>query len=332
MELLAWRVTGRDLARYEPYPERLSAWPAAALFLAFAWVEIVYTGSGTPFNVALLALAYSAITFVGMWWFGRDEWLQNGEVFTIVFGFFAAFAPTYVAEPTEEHQQTSFTLRPWGAGLLIVPRPELPRAVLLVMMLATVSFDGFVETGTWTEVLLRLHPVFDFLGSYAFSGITTLGVVIAPVIFFAVFAATARLMGLFVNSSLGSIELIRTFVYSLVPIALAYHIAHFFSFLMIQGQRMISLASDPFGAGWDLFGTADYSIDIGVVNARFVWFLSIAAIVIGHIIAVYVAHVYALRMFPGKGDAVRSQYPMLLLMASYTMVSLWIVAQPIVEA
>ena len=333
-ESLTWKLTGKDLARYEPYPERLSAWPAVLLFLVFAWVEIVYTGSGVPFNIAALALAYSVVTLLGMWWFGRDEWLRNGEVFTIVFGFFAAFAPTQITEPPDEEVSTGhgFSLRPWGAGLLAVPKPEMARAALLVLMLATVSFDGFVETGTWTELLLDLLPAFSFLGSYAFSGITTVGLIVAPLVFLGVFALTAWLMGWLANSSVSSTELVRTFVFSLVPIALAYHIAHFFSFLMIQGQRMFSLVSDPFGWGWDLFGTAGYAIDIGVVNARFVWYLSIAAIVIGHIIAVYVAHVYALRTFPGKGDAVRSQYPMLVLMAGYTMVSLWIVAQPIVEA
>jgi hypothetical protein len=332
-ESLTWRFGKKDLARYEPYPARLSAWPAAFLFLAFAWVEIVYTGSGVPINIALLALVYSAITLVGMWWFGRDEWLHNGEVFTIVFGFLATFAPTQITEPGDGGSADhGFSLRPWGAGLLSVPQPELARAVLLVLMLATVSFDGFVETGTWTEMLLKLLPTFSFLGSYAFSGITTVGLVVAPLVFLGVFGLTAWLMGWLVKSSMGSTELVRMFVFSLVPIALAYHISHFFSFLVIQGQRMYSLVSDPFGWGWDLFGTATYSIDISIVNARFVWYLSIAAIVIGHIIAVYVAHVYALRAFPGKGDAVRSQYPMLVLMAGYTMVSLWIVAQPIVEA
>ena len=330
-ESLIWRMTGKDLSRYEPYPESWSAWPAVAFFLAFAWVEIVYTGSDVPFNLAALVLAYSGITFAGMWWFGRDEWLQNAEVFSIVFGFLATFAPIHVTEPGDAQAEPAFTLRPWGAGLLIALRPDLPRAVLLVMMLSTASFDGFVETGTWTELLLSLYPSFDFLGSYTFSGITTFGLLLAPVIFFAVFATTSRMMGWLVNSSLRSIDLVRGFVYSLVTIALAYHIAHFFSFLMIQGQRIIALVSDPFGAGWDLFGTADFVIDIGIVNARFVWFLSIAVIVMGHIMAVYIAHVYALRMFPGKNNSVRSQYPMLVLMTAYTMASLWIVAQPIVE-
>jgi hypothetical protein len=332
-ESLIWKVSGRDLARYEQYPGRLAAWLAVAFFLAFAWVEIVYTGSHVPFNIAVLALVYSAITFAGMWWFGRDEWLRSGEVFTIVFGLLAALAPAQITPTFDEDSEAppGFTLGPWGANLLIAPRPELAKAVLLVLVLATMSFDGFVETGTWTALLLGLHPAFSFLGAYAFTVIATIALVVVPIGALCVFLLTAWLIGYMGNSSLKVTELVRTFVLSLVPIALAYHIAHYFSFLMIQGQRMLPLISDPFGWGWDLFGTANYAIDIAVVDARFIWLLSIAAIIIGHVLAVYVSHAYALRTFPEKGNAVRSQYPMLVLMVGYTMVSLWIVAQPIVN-
>jgi len=336
------RITGGDFARYEPYPTALAGWPALGLFFVFAWVEIVYVDSSVPFNIATLVLAYSFVTFVGMWWFGRDVWLRNGEVFAIALGFFAAFAPTEVhtdddGETTVNDYQAygdaapvnrGFNVRPWGVGLLATPPLDISHAVLLVVMLATVSFDGFVETGTWTRVLRS--PLFDFFGARAFTGITTLGLLAAPLLALGIFALTAWLMGLVVDSKLGVIAIMRTFAYSLVPIAIAYHIAHFFSFLAIQGQRVFSLASDPLGLGWDLFGTADVGVDIGIVNARFVWFLSIGAIVLGHIAAVTIAHGFALRVFPGKRQAVLSQYPMLVLMAGYTMASLWIVAQPIV--
>ena len=73
------------------------------------------------------------------------------------------------------------------------------------------------------------------------------------------------------------------FVLSLVPIAIAYHLAHYFSMLAIAGQFIIPLVSDPFGYGWDLFGTTLYRIDIGLVDARFIWYLSVTAIVTGHI-------------------------------------------------
>jgi hypothetical protein len=117
----------------------------------------------------------------------------------------------------------------------------------------------------------------------------------------------------------------------LLPIALAYHYAHFLSYLLIQGQQIIALASDPFGIGWDLFGTADYLINIQITSARFIWFFSIFVIVAGHIIAVYLAHVRAMRLYPTQELVVKSQLPMLGLMVVYTIVSLWIVSRPITK-
>ena len=342
-ETVVRRLAGVELSRYEPYPSALGSWPAAVLFFGFAWVEIVYTGSAEPFKLGVLSLAYSAITVGGMWMFGRETWLRNGEFFTVVFSILSSIAPAEVrvkGEPEVNDYESysearrearEWNLRPWGAGLLAVNRPDMAQTVLLVMMLATVSFDGFVETGPWTRILINVSSTLGLYGANAFSTITTLGLLAAPALFFSVFAATAWLMRWLTNSDIAASTLVRAFVYSLVPIAFAYHIAHFFGFLFIQGQALIPLASDPLGRGWDLFGTAGYVTDIGVVNARFTWLLSIAVIVVGHVIAVYVAHVYALRLFPRTADAVRSQYPMMALMVGYTMVSLWIIAQPIVQ-
>jgi hypothetical protein len=120
------------------------------------------------------------------------------------------------------------------------------------------------------------------------------------------------------------------FVTSLVPIAIAYHLAHYLSFLLINGQLLIPLASDPFGFGWNLFGSADYSPDIAVVGAKFAWYAALSAIVAGHIIAVSLAHAAALKIHGDGWSAMRSQYPMLLLMVGYTIAGLWILAQPLV--
>jgi hypothetical protein len=125
--------------------------------------------------------------------------------------------------------------------------------------------------------------------------------------------------------------LARAFVLTLIPIALAYHMAHYFSFFLIQGQLLIPLLSDPFGVGWNVLGSAGYRPDIGIVGARFAWFTAVIAIVVGHIMAVYLAHVMALRTWREHAPALRSQYPMLVLMVGYTMVSLWILSQPMVE-
>ena len=121
------------------------------------------------------------------------------------------------------------------------------------------------------------------------------------------------------------------FIYSLIPIALAYHLAHYFSYLLIQGQLIFPLASDPFGFGWNLFNSGDFVINIAIVNAKFAWITALISIISGHVIAIYVAHVIAMRIFTERVQALRSQYPMVVLMVGYTMLSLWTLAQPLVE-
>ena len=105
--------------------------------------------------------------------------------------------------------------------------------------------------------------------------------------------------------------------------------AHNLSFFALGTQYLIPILSDPLGIGWDLFGTKLYLIDTGVVTASLMWYVAITVIVVGHVIAVYLAHTQALRLFPGRGEALRSQIPMIVLMIAYTMMSLWILAQPI---
>ena len=120
-------------------------------------------------------------------------------------------------------------------------------------------------------------------------------------------------------------------MYTLVPIAIAYQVSHYYTYLLIQGQAIIYHLSDPFGWGWDLFGTAGYEIRVGVVSAAFVWYSQVVLIVAGHVLAVYLAHMVSLRFFGSPKLALRSQLPMLVLMILYTIFSLWIISQPIVE-
>jgi len=120
-------------------------------------------------------------------------------------------------------------------------------------------------------------------------------------------------------------------VYSLVPIAIAYLVAHYYTLLLVQGQAIIALLSDPFGWGWDLFGTADYEINAALVGADTVWYSQVCLIVAGHVVAVYLAHVASLRLVRSPRLQTQMQYPMLALMICYTVFSLWILSQPVVE-
>ena len=111
------------------------------------------------------------------------------------------------------------------------------------------------------------------------------------------------------------------FIQSLVPIALVYAVAHYFTLLVIQGQYVIPLASDPFGFGWDLFGTLDYAPNIAPFAPNTIWWIQVGAIVAGHAAGLAVAHDRAVTILPAR-DALRSQYAMLGLMIVYTVVGL----------
>ena len=328
---------GARLALALNYPPSLAAWPAAALFFGFAWSELVWDESDRPAYVASAMLVYCAIAWTGMFLFGRKCWLERGEAFALIFALLGRFAPTGVRLVDGKCE---WTLRPYAVGLLVDKPVHASQMVLVIIMLATVTFDGFMETPLWAEVadqfglwLAALAPAPGDLNSI----VATAGLAGTAVLFLSIYLAFSRLIagcaaiGAGPPAVHGAGVIARYFVFTLVPIAIGYHLAHYLSFLVMAAQYLMPLASDPFGLGWDLFGTANHIVRIGIVDARFVWYASIAAIVTGHVAAVYLAHAMALRVFGNRRTALRSQYPMLVLMVGYTMVSLWIIAQPIVS-
>jgi hypothetical protein len=240
--------------------------------------------------------------------------------------------------------EREWNLRPWAVGLLTEQPLALSSMVLVLLMLSSVTFDGLLATPLWgtvAEWMLyseALRPAVLLLQDWTGNAIAAVSS-IALLVFLLLFQLLYRLFAALMTrstprsarSDVTSGQVARLFVLTLVPIALAYHLAHYLSFLLIVGQYMIPLLSDPLGQGWNLFGTALYMVDIGIVNARFVWITSVVAIVTGHIIAVYLAHVMALHTFKNSRAALASQIPMLFLMVGYTMLSLWILAQPVVE-
>jgi polyferredoxin len=357
-EGLARRLGRTALALKVPYPRRLGLWPAVVLFAAFAWVELVYAGRAVPAQLALLAVVYSLVTWSGMLLFGRAVWLRYGDPFAAAFGLLARFAPTEVrvTNPVRCRRCRSgcgdagpcvdcgecfdraapaareWNLRPFGAGLLRTGDVSPSMVAFVLLMLSTVTFDGFTATPVWAGLESALYAALPPLGGARLTAIGTLGLLAAPLALALVYRAFAVWMARMAGGELSAGTVARLFVLSLVPIAIAYHLAHYLTYLLIQGQLVIRLASDPLGLGWNLFGTARYRPDIGLVGARFAWYTAVSAIVLGHIIAVYVAHVVALREYATPRAALLSQIPMLVLMVGYTMVSLWIIAQPIVES
>ena len=313
------------------YPSKLKVWPAVLLFVIFAWIENVYPGAIVPSKISLIILVYSIITWVGMFLFGKDTWLRNGEVFTLVFGYLSRFAPIHgeairtAAGKTGDssNMKKHLYIRPISSGLLDIKGASISETLLILLLLATVTFDGFTGTKRWIDVQIYLEQY-----SNNITLINTGGLICTIVIFFVVYFAFAKLMKLASGNSFSAQHLATTFVHTLIPIALAYHVAHFLMFLLIQGQTIIPLASDPFGFDWNIFNTTLYRVNFMLASPNFYWGTSIISILIGHIIAVFLSHSIAMRLFKSHSSAIRSQYPMLILMVGYTVASLWIITQP----
>jgi hypothetical protein len=326
----------RSLSLQYPYPAVLDRWPAFFLFVMFAWMELVWSGRDVPAQLAMAILLYSAWSWLGMLAFGRETWLARADMFSAVFGIFSRFAPLTSAP---DHNG-GLRLRIPGSGLISDQVPSSATMLLVVALLATVTFDGLLETPLWARIDVAIidTPDESFLWSVlhlseaaALRWAHSLGFVLFVGFFAAAYILFCKLMAWASGTKEETLALARRFVFTLLPISIAYHIAHYFSYLVNGSQLVIPLLSDPFGFGWDLFRTAAYKPDIGFVGPLLQWYVAVGAIVVGHVIAVYLAHVKALTVFGAPRVAVRSQIPIVVFMVGYTMLSLWILSQPIVE-
>ena len=320
----SWLFTRASSGTAAPlrYPARLGYWPAVGGLLAFGWLELVSPTGDQPVTVAIATLIYSTLTFSAMALFGVEKWCEKGETFSVYFGLFARLSPW-------ERRPQGLGLRRPLAGLARWPGGS-GSVALLAAMIGIVSFDG-LSAGqpfndaiggplTWLRDDLGLEP------SPALQAIFGAGLVLMTVA-----AGTFYRLGIS-GTPAGSggrshRQLAHAFVHSLVPIALAYVCAHYFSLLIFQGQALGYLASDPLGTGANLLGTADAGIDYALVGAEALWYLQVAFVVVGHVVALVLAHDRALALFGDARAALRSQYPLLVIMVGYTTLALWLLAQ-----
>ena len=319
----AGRIAG-GLPSPVAYPERLGRWPAAAGLLVFAWIELVWSGRESPSSLAAVALAYAVVMLVGMSCFGVEKWVRNADAFGVAFGLFALLAPL-------EWSQGRCRLRWPVAGTLKMP--EVPgSAAVLVVLIGSTSFDGFSQGGLWTGasgLAQRLTDGFAGLGlgpEAAVQAGYTVGLLLVVGGVAALYRLAAWGMSRAGGGRPGVASLSLSFAHTLIPIAFAYLVAHYFSLLAFQGQATAFLVSDPLGNGWDLFGTSSATIDYGILGANAIWYVQVAALVIGHVAALALAHDRALATWSDQRTAVRSQCWMLLVMVGLTCLGLWLLS------
>ena len=322
---VAW-VTGRAGAKTPAplaYPDWLGRWPAALGILAFAWVELVYVSRDDPSTLSILALAYAATQLVGMTLYGIEPWTRNADAFAVYFRLFSMLSPLHWRE------RVLYSRPPLSGAPALRAVPGT--VALLCTMIGTTSFDGLSQGPLFigpSGIAPKLQERFVALGLSQVPALEltfTIGLV-----FMVLFVAGLYRIGVAGMATIGAghdpSELGRRFAHSLIPIALAYVVAHYFSLLAYQGQAMAALASDPLGNGSDLFGTASATIDYNVITATGVWYVQVAALVLGHAAGLTLAHDRALVVYRRVRDATRSQYWMLAVMVAFTSLGLWLLS------
>ncbi len=322
---VAQRLAGDGLPEPMPYPERLGRWPAAIGLVAFAWVELVWTRGDEPVVLAVLAIAYAVVMLVGMSLYGVEAWTRNADAFGVYFALFAKIAPL-------RWERGAVYGRPPLGGL---PRMDAGPGTLAVLLAAIgiTTFDGFSEGPVWTDVAPELTDAISSLGfaqATALQFAFTIGLLLIIGLVAGLFWLGIKGMQT-VSKAYDAPRLAREFAHTLVPIAAAYIVAHYFSLLAYQGQAMGYLISNPLGdalapGDGGLLGTAQWTIDYGWVGANAIWYVQVGALVLGHVAGLILAHDRAIALYGSAREATRSQYWMLAVMVAFTSLGLWLLS------
>jgi hypothetical protein len=320
IEALRQRLGGRS-GPLLTYPAWLGNWPAIAGIVGFAWLELVYVERDNPSILAALSLGYFVVMLVGMVLFGVEEWGGEADAFGVYFGLLAKLSALV------RGADGALYLRGPLSGVTDL-RIRSGTVVLICTLIGTTTFDGFSNGGIWRNNEPRMQSLFADLGlsSTPAQELTySVGLVLCILLILAVYRV--GILGVSsVSDRYGAQALWRDFAHTLVPIAFAYVLAHYFSLLLWQSQAMGYLISDPLGNGSNLFGTAGYQIDYHVISYAGIWYVQVAALVGGHVGGLALAHDRALTLYRDPEEAVRSQYWMLAVMVAFTSFGLWLLS------
>ena len=338
-DLLAWVLHRAGVRGPEPavLPAAARIWPAVAGLGFFIWLELV----AIPANqqLALVCGGYTILTLALMAQFGRDPWRAAGDTFTVWFRTLNRLAAIGVA-PSGDPQadadavdRESVLHRSFLSGLLDSSW-EVPRVVLVAFGTGSIIFDGLSQTVVFASAFGAPQLVAKTLLLIAFLGVVS---------------GAALLVARTVSpGAIGA---------GLVPIAVGYLVAHYLTYLLLGGQRIVIAISDPLQLGWDLFGTAFFELGSDWLPPGLVWTVQLAAVVGGHMLGAYAGHVTAQRdlaaedaddrgreardlrhrripepaPLPERNVNVRArEIPLAVVMVALTTITLWSLGQAIV--
>ena len=329
--LSPWRAIGRVVgwvvARVAPaepldYPERLGRWPAMAGIFFFGVVELCWAAGREPQTLAILGLLYLVTMFVGMSLYGVEPWTRKADPFGVYFGIFASLAPV------TRRDGVLYARPPVVGAIKLAPLPGT--VALVIASIGITAFDGGSEGTVFNSIAPHLQDFFHSLGfdiARALELTFLLGLSVTVLLVTAIYWGAIWGMGQQgLRRPMTRVELGRSLAHTLVPIAAAYVVAHYFSLLAYNGQDIVRLVSDPLGDGSDLFGGADRRIDYSVVSATAIWYAQVGSLVIGHVCALVLGHDRALALYEDPKAGTRSQIVMLILMVCFTCLGLYLLS------
>jgi len=324
------------------YPKGLGQWPAVFVLLCWCALEVVYPIASMPERLSWWIIAYCCCMLLGMSLFGQEVWSSNADGFSVYFGLLSGRSQEKTLHPSQFSQQS-----PQGA--------QWSQISFVIAMFASVLFDGLHASQMWPPLeatVMRWGILSQDLNGYRLG---VLELICVWALFVLAYAGTCalscawlRLNAKTQNSqiSVSTVALAKHFSSSLIPIAVAYLLAHNFSTFFIQAQSIIALSSDPFGWQWDLFGTARFEVDVSVIDAKLTWYVATLSIVMGHMVSIVKSH-RAAQLYIGSLQvqwrsarvtdqsqdlslsAWKLNIPLTILMMAFTALSLSIIAEPL---
>ena len=304
-------------------PARAGVWPAVALLLGFSAFTLADPAPDDPARLAVVIAAYCGLTFAGMVLFGPRRWLRQAEFLSVLMAQFGRLPVLARRGRQVRAGWPGWQLANGAAAVRGTP-------VFILVLLGTGSFDGFNETFVWLD-LIGVNPL-AFPGRSAVIGPVIIGLVTANVLLVCLFTAMITAGERMTGGRRGMAELLVRFAPTILPIALAYHMAHYLPSLLVDGQYVLLAMNDPFGTGANLLGLADFYVTTGFFNhretMRVIWLSQAAFIVVGHVIAVILAHAAAVTLYGDVARAFRAGLPLAIFMVLYTWLGLWLLAAP----
>lgn len=304
-----WRaiVSALPTRRQWSYPSRLGAWPSVIGLLSLVFVEVVTPAAADPRVLAGLIVGYTVVTVVGAVTVGPDVWFGRIDPIARVFRLYGAVAPV-------QRQASGIGIRLPTTALTDADSAPSGETAFVIALLWATTFDGLVSTPVWATVI---SPIVE-LGAppvlvYALAMLAGFGV------FLGAYRVAARRSRAAANSYVTPEAIGAWLVPALLPIAAAYHLAHFLGYFISLSPALIATLQAPL--------TGPATVPVATLPE---WWavLQLMIVLLGHLLAVWVAHALALELFPGRLRAIRSQAPFVVAMILYTVTSMWIIVQP----